>query len=203
LKLILARHGETRWNAEGLILGTNDVPLSPRGSDQARALAGALAGELPFAFYASPLARALQTARIISEHLDVPFDTLEGIREADAGELVGLTVSQVRKRFPAFYGLWDEDPGKAGMPGGESLLQVQDRAWRAVAGLQERHSGDTVVAVTHHFVIHTLICRVLDVPLGYTRRLRVAPGSITRLEFSCPSGVLVSLNETGHLDPGV
>ena len=201
MRLILVRHGETQWNKEDRILA-DGVPMNPRGVEQARAISGTLARERPFALYASPLARAREATQIISDSLDIPFVHLEGLREADMGELVGLTVSEVRQRYPDFYNLWDADPGTAKIPGGESLVQVQDRAWQEVSSLLGRHEDDTVVAVTHHFTIHTIVCRVLEVPLSHLTRMTVDLGSITQLEFSSSAGVLTSFNETGHLRSG-
>ena len=202
MRLILARHGETQWNVDGLIQGANGHSLTDRGVGQARALAAALAGDVPFVLYTSPLARAVETSAIISEAAGLTAVRIEGLEEADAGELTGLSGHQMRERYPEFSALWDADPGTAQMPGGESLLQVQERAWKAVTALGTRHGEATVVAVTHHFTIHSIVCRILDVPLGSLSRLRVDLGSVTRLELSKGSEALVSLNETGHLRPG-
>ena len=87
------------------------------------------------------------------------------------------------------------------MPGGESLLQVQERAWWAITEIMQKHPKDTVVAVTHNFTIQTVVCKVLDMPLRYSLRLRQDVGTITRLELSNSQNTLVSLNETWHLAP--
>ena len=199
LRLILVRHGETQLNKDGLIQGINDSRLTNTGRAQARALAKALSQDVPFDLYTSPLARAVETAQAIAEGLQVPLTPLEGLAEADAGELEGLTGQEMRRRYPDFARRWDQDSGTAQMPGGESLLQVQERAWRAVTDLMEKHPNGTVVAVTHNFTTQTIICKVLDMPLNSSQRLRQDVGSITRLELSEHKGVLVSLNETWHL----
>ena len=85
------------------------------------------------------------------------------------------------------------------MPGGESLAEVQRRAWSAVEHLLARNAGGTVVAVTHNFTIQTIVCRVLGIPLRNFRRLRQEVGSITRLELTASSMAVLSLNETAHL----
>ena len=66
---------------------------------------------------------------------------------------------------------------------------------------EQKHPNDTVVAVTHNFTIQTVVCKVLDMPLRYSRRLRQDVGTITRLELSNSQNTLVSLNETWHLAP--
>jgi broad specificity phosphatase PhoE len=199
LRLILVRHGETQPNRDGRILGVSDVPLTPTGRAQANAIAGVLREDLPFRLYTSPIGRASETARAISASLAVPLASLEGLAEADAGELEGLTGREMRRQYPEFARRWDEDPGTAQMPGGESLSEVQRRAWSAVRGLLTDHPDETVVAVTHNFTIQTIVCEVLDMPLRNFRKLRQDIGSITRIELTDSSMTVEALNQTGHL----
>lgn len=199
MRLILARHGETDLNKSGRIQGVNLDPLNQTGRTQALALANALKHELPLTLYSSPIPRAAETAKVVSKLLAITSETMEGLKEADAGELEGLTGSQMRERFPDFAELWTADSGTAQMPSGESLAQVQERAWRCVNLMQERHEGEVVVAVTHNFVVQTIVCKVLQIPLHASRRFRQDLGSITRLELTKECCVLVSLNETLHL----
>ena len=199
MKLILVRHGETQPNKDGRILGVGDAPLNTRGRAQARAVAGALEEYLPFRLYTSPVARAMETAEAIAAALKVPRMPLDALAEADAGELEGLTGKEMRERYPDFARRWAEDSGTARMPGGESLVEVQERAWRAVQGLLDEHPEDTIVAVTHNFTIQTIVSKMLGMPLGNARALRLDVGSITRLDLSRSHGVLGSLNETSHL----
>jgi len=201
LRLILVRHGETALNRDGLIQGVNDHPLTGAGRDQAGAAAKALARDLPFALYASPIARAMETARIIGYSLGVPLKVVDELAEADAGELEGLSGDEMRKRYPDFVERWNLDPGNTPMPGGESLAQVQERAWTAVEGLRAEHTQDTIVAVTHNFTIQTIISSALGIPLDRCRRLKQDVGNLTRLELAAHGNFLVSLNETWHLSP--
>ena len=198
-KLILVRHGETLLNREGRVQGVSDAPLSDLGHEQARAVAKALAPEAPFHLYSSPLSRAAQTARPIADSYGLLPTTVPDLREADVGDLDGLTISQVRERYPEFMRRWAEDAGEVTMPGGESLLDVRCRAWRAVRDLVARHSAATVVAVTHNFVIQAVLSAALRVPLDNARRIRQQPGCTTRLEFAEGRVSLVSSNETWHL----
>ena len=73
MRVLLARHGQTDWNAAGRIQGASDVPLNENGREQARKLASKLAasGGRLGAIYSSPLKRALETAGIIGRELDV------------------------------------------------------------------------------------------------------------------------------------
>ena len=199
MKLILVRHGQTESNRLGRIQGINKAPLTDVGRGQAEAAARALVADAPFALYSSPLPRALETATIIGTRTDtVPVQVGELV-EMDVGEFEGLSGPQLRERFPDVMSVWDSDPASAVMPGGESLYDVRDRAWSAVKSLAERHDSETVVAVTHNFTIHTIVCTALDMPLNNFRKLRIDLGAVTRLEISDARTTLVSLNETWHL----
>lgn len=199
MNLILVRHGQTESNKLGRIQGVNNSPLTDVGSGQAEAAARALASDAPFALYSSPLPRALQTAKAIGSLAGVQPVEVKELIEMDVGEFEGLSGSQLRERFPDVMRSWDEDPASTVMPGGESLYDVRDRVWPAVQSLVGRHESETVVAVTHNFTIHTIVCAALDMPLNNFRKLRIDLGSITRLEVTSARTTLVSLNEIWHL----
>lgn len=199
MRLILVRHGETQMNKTGRFQGINDEPLNATGRAQAQAVASALEEGLPFHLYVSPVHRAMETAQTVADKLDVPLTQKKGLEEADIGELEGLTGPEMRERYPDFVKRWTEDAGVAQMPGGESLSQVQERAWKAITELIAKHTDETVVAVTHNFTLQTIVSKVLEMPLRNSRRLRQDLGSITCVEFTNSRTTLLSLNETWHL----
>jgi probable phosphoglycerate mutase len=132
--LLLVRHGETDWNADGLLQGHTDRPLSDFGRRQARQLAEELEGEPFDAIYASDLARARETAEIAGERLGLPVAVDADLREKDWGTWEGLTaVERDRVEFV-----------------GESTEAHQERMLRALRRIAERHPGDgSVLVVTH------------------------------------------------------
>ena len=200
MNLILVRHGETEANRRGLIQGVSAAPLNARGLAQAEAAARAVEPEAPFALYASPLLRAAQTADAIARRAGVQPATDEGLIEMDVGEFEGLTGRELRESFPDVMRRWDEDAFHTTLPGGESLSDVQTRAWGALQALAERHETDeTVVAATHNFTIQMIVCAALDMPPNGFRRLKIDLGSISRLNADARGISLVSLNETLHL----
>lgn len=201
MRLILARHGETSANRDGLGLGLQDVPLTDRGRQQAEALAEALAGTKVHAVYSSPLLRAMDTARAVAARhgLDVVAD--EGLTEMDVGELDGLTFDEMRGRYPDFLSRWlGEEAGTLRMPGGgESLLDVQDRARDALQRIAQRHDRETVVVVTHNFTIHAVLCDALNMPICEFRRLRHDLAAVSTLDLRDGRAVVLCLNDTCHL----
>ena len=199
--LILVRHGETESNRERLALGREDVPLNERGRRQAAALTASLAGVLATAIYASPLRRAVETARPLAEALGLEVQVDEDLIEMAVGDLEGLSPQELSDRHGDFLREWfSTQAGNLRMPGGESLQDVQDRAWAAIERLRERHPEETVVVVTHNFTIHAILCRALGLPLASFRRLRHDLAAKAVLELRDDRVIVISLNDTCHLE---
>lgn len=145
--ILLARHGETDWNRENRFQGHADPPLNERGREQARELAARLQGEPVAAVYASPLARARETAEIVAAQLGRSVETVAALREVDVGSWAGLTRAQVRERFPEAFARWvAHGPG---WDDGETYEQMGERVVEALYELARRHPGEQILVVTH------------------------------------------------------
>jgi broad specificity phosphatase PhoE len=132
-ELLLVRHGETDWNAEGKLQGHTDRPLNDYGRRQAQALADRLAGDSIDAVYASDLSRARETAEILAEKLSLPVVVDPDLREKNWGNWEGLTSDErLHIEFE-----------------GETTEAHRDRTLSAVQRIVERHPDGRVVVVTH------------------------------------------------------
>jgi broad specificity phosphatase PhoE len=201
LRLFLVRHGETESNRKGLTLGRQDVPLNDLGRKQADRIAVALSDEPLLAVYASPLQRTIDTAKPIADVHGLPVTIEPAFTEMDIGEVEGLTFAELRERYPRLLETWVSAEGpQSPMPGGERLLDVQERAIGAVCSIAADHAEGAVCIVTHNFVILSLLTDVLGIdPAGF-RRLRHAVGAITTLETHPGLRTRVlRLNDTCHL----
>lgn len=199
MRLILVRHGETEHNRDGLTLGRADVPLNDRGRAQAVALAASFARP-PAAIYTSPLVRASDTARAIAAATGVAVVTEPDLIEMDVGEMEHLTGTELRERYPEFLRLWlSGDATDARMPGGETLRDVQTRAWAAIDRFRSEWPEGDVVGVTHNFAILAVVCRALNLPLSEFRRLRHGLASRTVIDIRDGGATLLQLNDNAHL----
>src|SRR5262245_46586520 len=109
LKLYLVRHGETDWNADGRIQGHSDIELNPRGLEQARRLALRIPEEGQFdAIYASPLKRAYRTAELAASALNLKVNSDSRLLERSLGVLEGLTLSDIKDKYPEIHRAWTE-----------------------------------------------------------------------------------------------
>ncbi len=206
MKLILVRHGETSWNEERRVQGADsDIELNDTGLGQAKKLAAFLENEPIAAILSSPLQRAIATAEVIASHHHLPVEVDQGLKELKVGELEGMPVSTLRTTFSQFLMQWWQDGGTTKLPNGESLVELQQRAWKAVERLLERHKtspehneGTTVVVVSHYFVTLAVILKALDLPLDYFTRFRLDPGGVSILEVRDYGVRLVTFNDTSY-----
>ena len=202
MKALLVRHGETEWNKLGKFLGQFDVPMNDRGLSQARETAPAAVVDAPTALYSSPLARTMQLATEVSHLSALPITPMPGLKELDLGEMEGLTGSEMRARWPDFYTGWRDNPGPIVMPGGESLSQLQERAWEAFLEMERAHSGDeALVVVSHNFTIRTIITKILGMPWANFHNMALNLASICTVDSNERGRRLLSYNSICHLSP--
>ena len=198
MRAILVRHGETAWNREGRFQGQDEVRLSRRGFSQARRVAKFLTTLRPVALYSSPLARTMDTAYELSHHLGLAVVPVEGLKELHLGELEGINGQQMQDRYPDIQAMWTRSPEKVDFPAGESLPQLQKRAWEAIEDLEQAHPNDVIAVVSHSFAICTIIFRLLNLPLSRFHMLNLDLGSISIMELKNGTRRLISLNEHLH-----
>ena len=154
-RIVLVRHGETEFNADGRLQGQLDIPLSSVGIAQAEAVAPVIAGMDPVAIVSSPLVRARVTAETIGRAtgLEVGFD--DRLKEVDVGQWAGETVPDLHRNDPHYTRLMasgedfrrSEEPD--GVPGGPWICSAGCRgvaARRWVSGVPSvRWAGELLV----------------------------------------------------------
>lgn len=146
LRIYLARHGQTDWNAARRLQGSTDVPLNDTGRAQARALAARVA-RLPLdAIYASGLSRSLETARIVAG--DRPVRSLPQLNEQSLGGFEGKQIGEGHAETAAEFDRRRADPDDR-MDGGESVNQHLARVEAALAMLRARHPSGSILIVGH------------------------------------------------------
>lgn len=193
-RLTLIRHALTEWNVNGRFQGQTDVPLSDEGREQARQLALYVRGlEADASVFASPLARARETAEIAFPEREIRFDPR--LAELDFGEFEGVTQGQ-NERHPR-WSWWMADPFERPAPEGESYRQLRDRA---VAWMEASAPFDHAVAVTHSGTIQMLIAYVLGVEQPrWRKRIYLRHTGISRVLFRGAEAVVERVNDTRHL----
>ena len=201
MKILLARHGETPWNAEGRYQGQEDIALSEVGERQASLLGQRLADVRIDRAVASPLSRADRTARLaLGATRESMLRTDAGLVEIAHGTWEGLLASEIRERDPDRLAAWRDAPDTVQMPGGESLQQVFDRAWPAfVTAIDGLGADDTALIVAHDAVNRVILCRILGIPFSKLWTFRQAPTTLNLLEGVDADRLdVVRLNDCAH-----
>jgi len=199
MKLIIIRHGESQWNPVGRYQGILDPELTERGRAQAVALAKALQREGITCLYSSPLKRTLQTAKVISEHLNVPLYEESRIIEIDHGKWSGMLVEEVREKFPEEFEMWMREPHKVRFEGGESLEDVFRRVKDFLSYVRREHEGETVGVISHTVPIRCMYCALLDLDLSKFWSFGCDNASYSVVLIEEGRNVIQKLNITCHL----
>jgi broad specificity phosphatase PhoE len=189
----------TEWNSQGRIQGHSETELSEVGLSQARALSARLASEEIDAIYASNLGRAKLTAEIIAEPHGLFVQTEPRLCEADYGEWEGHTMDELRRMDPERTAAWMAEPVDVCPPGGETLEQVADRVAAVLEELRARPDDEQIVLVGHGGSVRALLCVALQIPQGYSRRLRVDTASLSIIQLMAQRTMLCLFNDRNHL----
>lgn len=200
-RIILIRHGETEWNRLHRFQGRSDIPLNPKGNDQARALAWALKDETITAIYSSPLKRAMETALHISKfHPLTPLLQESGFMEMDLGDFEGMGARRWAAEHRDFRQDWERNPAALAMPGGESLEDVQLRAVATLERISKPYpSGSTLLICTHNFVIVCLLCFASNISLDQFRELRQDTAALNIIYKDGAACHVDRINDCQHL----
>lgn len=198
MQLILIRHGETLWNKEGRIQGTSDIALSEAGIDQARRLAYSLKDSEIAAIHTSPLKRAYQTAEIINNFHQRKLDVHPELMEMNQGDFEGLSFKELLASEKEFLHRWIADPAAVRIPHGETLAELQTRAWRPIEKILE--GGKNALVVAHNFTIAAILCRIRKISLSEFRSTCVDTASKTLINIRNGETHIEAMNDRSHLN---
>lgn len=197
IRILLIRHGATDLLGRVLYGRMPGIHLNSEGLRQAEQLAAVLNSRYNIArIVSSPLDRAIQTAQPIAEIRNLAIEIDEGITEIDSGSWMGKAFEELNglpewKRYNRY-----RSTNRA--PGGESIMQVQERAWKAVDRLVQCHpppEEPTLAVVTHGDVVRGLLLLLLGMPIDHIHRLEVAPASVSEILLGLHAPVVRKMNE--------
>ncbi|HWF14576.1 MAG TPA: histidine phosphatase family protein [Acidimicrobiales bacterium] len=161
----LVRHGESTWNASGLVQGQADGPvLTEEGRAQAQAVADAVRSLPIRTLVTSDLARAQETAALIGQTLRLPWVHDAELRERDFGAAQGSPLAELRTEWSGIRDGRVIDVG-ARPPGGESLEELSRRVGTFFSRLAAVQHGGDVLAVTHGGFIRVALAQCDGIPL--------------------------------------
>ena len=187
-RLVLLRHGESQWNLENRFTGWVDVPLSPRGEQEARAAGEKLLGYRFDRAFASVLKRAIDTLMLVLEEIgqtQIPIEKDQALNERMYGELQGLNKAETVQKYgeqqvKVWRRSYDVRP-----PGGESL---KDTAERDLPYYRRRikpamDAGETVIIAAHGNSLRALVMHLDQLSREEVLELNIPTGAPLLYEF--------------------
>jgi broad specificity phosphatase PhoE len=189
---LLVRHGHVdsvdRW-----LEGRRDsVRLNAMGRQQASSLSDALSSVPIAAVYTSPLRRALETAEPVAAAHRLPINVREALVDVDFGEWTGKHFDEL-SHDPRWL-VFNRSRADACAPGGEPLDAVRRRIEQELLFFSRRHSGQTIVVVTHAEPIRCAIAAFRKVTLDEVLGVEILPGRISTVQIDAARAAVVAVN---------
>jgi broad specificity phosphatase PhoE len=194
----IVRHGETEYNKEELFRGRKDVPLNDVGKKQAERLGTYFEGKTVARIFASPLARAQQTAQGISKKANAPVETIEEFTDMDFGAWEGVALKEVERLYPREFLLWKETPQNLKVKDGESLAKVRQRMRKGMERILSGKERDCVI-VTHRVLCKLMVLYALNIPNSRFWGMKFDPASVSLIERRGRDMTIYAINDTCHL----
>ena len=200
-KFILVRHGQSKANECGYLVGNTEAPLSPKGEKQAKAVSEYILKAYKVdVIYSSPLSRACNTVKGVADELNLPINTENELMEFNFGKWEGLTHEEIKNNFDDGYSKWARDPGVFIPDGGESMAQLQTRVVEKLKEIGKKEDGKTVLIGSHSSVIRALQCYIQGLPLTKMKNTPwVVNGSIAEINFDGEDFYIVKYGFDCHL----
>lgn len=201
--LYLVRHGATDANLRKpyVLQGRGiDLALSPTGVQQAERVARLLADRSVRAVYASPMRRALETARAIAARCNLDVIVRDELVECNVGRWEGLSWEGICEQFPQECEDFQRDPSRFPYLGGESYSDVARRVVPVLEQLLEHNQGERFVVVAHNIVNRVSVATFLGLDLSRAKEIQQANGGVNVIRRENGRTQLVSLNSEFHLE---
>jgi probable phosphomutase (TIGR03848 family) len=194
--VLFVRHGQTATTGTVLPGRAPGLHLADAGREQASAVAGRIAELARLdAVYASPLERARETAAPIAAAHQQKVHIDRGLLECDFGDWTGGELKKLMK-LPEWRTV-QSYPSGFRFPGGESFVEMQDRMVGTVQRLVVRHTGGTIVCVSHADTIKAAVAHALGTHLDLFQRIVISPCSVTAVVYGTGTPVVLTVNSTG------
>jgi broad specificity phosphatase PhoE len=200
LRCYLLRHGETAFSQSGGHCGAIDVALTPAGEAMAQAFATAYQSTTWTAIYASPMQRAQATAAPIAQAVGLTPHLRDGLKEINYGEWEGKDKATVMRDFGADYDRWLTEPAWNAPTGGETAVQIANRAMAVMAEITAQHTDGNVLIVSHKATLRIILCSLLGIDLGrYRDRLDFPAASLSVVRFGQYGPMLESIGDRAYM----
>ncbi|MFM7307845.1 MAG: MSMEG_4193 family putative phosphomutase [Actinomycetota bacterium] len=194
--VLLVRHGTTPTTGKVLPGRARGLHLAASGKAQAQRVAERIAelGAIA-AIYSSPLERARETAAPIARATRKAVRIERGLIECDFGAWTGQSLRRLMKKPE--WSTVQRAPSMFRFPQGESFVEMQNRMVGALDRIRRRHSGKTVVCVSHADTIKAAVAHATGTPLDLFQRIVISTCSVTAILYTDSAPIVLTVNSTG------
>lgn len=194
----LIRHGSCAGLGRTLWGRTRGICLNEKGKLQAQRLADRFREITLHAIYSSPLERALETAETLGRQMNIEVHKDPAFNEIHFGDWTGksfeaLSTQQCWRRF-------NNERAATRIPGGESFVEVQNRAVTALYSLRSQYNSANIAIVSHADVIKAAVGYVTTTPIDLLQRIEISPCSVSIIAMDNDSPRLLTINNKAELD---
>lgn len=200
-RVVLVRHGQSTWNAEGRIQGSSNFSvLTQKGEAQAETSRQMLIDDSFDICFSSPLVRSKRTAEIIWNNREAEIITEHDLREIDLYSFQGLLKHEGKAKYGSAYREWQLDAANFNIDGHYPVRELWDRArncWEKIL----THDSRSILVVAHNAVNQALVATAIGLGTEYFRILLQSNCGVSVLDFtpqpegSSPSICLNRLNQ--------
>ncbi len=157
MNLLMIRHGEIPSNINKVYAGRSPEGLTEKGVQQAKQVSEKLKKHNINTLYSSPIQRALQTARIISDGIGIDLKVDNAFRELELGPWEGSSENDIARNYPDEWKTWQTRPDELIIPKRETLNELLERVVVGIQRIYQQAEGHTIVIVTHVAIIRVLM----------------------------------------------
>lgn len=200
--LLLVRHGFSVGNKTNTFTGHLDIPLCDLGIKQAELVSDYILKNYKVdGIYSSPMSRAVDTVKKISDKLNLPINLNKDLIEIHGGDWEGMNFKDMEEKYPEEFKSWTDNKGLVRCPNGESMKDAGDRAYKALVEICNSNPDKTLVIASHGGVLRTLRCYFSGLGIESFNDVPWAPNaSISIVQFENGKFLPKGFGITEHLN---
>lgn len=196
----IVRHGQTNWNILGKTQGHGNSDLTAKGIEQAEELAKSMSENYNIDYiFSSDLGRAVQTAEILGNSLNIEVEKTEALREMGFGKWEGLLIDEIKSQYADIYTSWRNEPHLAQIPEGETLHIIKERVDKFIDELNKKFNNKHIVLVTHSVTVRVMLLSFLNSGMENIYRIKQDNTALNIVEFRNYGPVVIKMNDTTHI----
>lgn len=195
----IVRHGQTNWNILGRTQGHGNSDLTKKGLEQAKELADAIVDYPIDYIYSSDLGRAVQTAQIIANKLNLDVKKTSALREMGFGIWEGLLIEEIKRDHLDTYNIWRNEPHLVNIEGGENLHIIKERTDKFIEELNKKYDNKHILLVSHSVTVRAMLLSFLGSSMQNIYRIKQDNTALNIVECRDYGPVVIKMNDTSHI----